>query len=108
MPPAKSSDCLERGSVTAIAARQLPDLTGVRVLRVPGPEVPLGARVRTASWAAEARGVAARPYAELTPAAAQVAVPLPQGQGQREGWLPRPGPLLPSRARPPFLGPAAN
>lgn len=114
----QSPDCPERGPVKAIAARQLPALTGVRVLRILGPEVPLRARIRAASRATEARRVAARRRAELTPAAAEVG-PGPSGsrrgrdsrRGGCGGWVPSspPAPALPSSVlqpirRPPWAG----
>lgn len=114
----QSPDCPERGPVKAIAARQLPALTGVRVLRILGPEVPLRARKRAASRATEARRVAARRRAELTPAAAEVG-PGPSGSrrgrdSRRDGcggWVPSspPAPALPSSVlqpirRPPWAG----
>lgn len=80
--PRKVSRLPREGPVKAIAARQLPALTDVQVLRILGPEVPLRARIRAASRATEARRAAARRRAELTPAAAEVG---PGPSGSRRG-----------------------
>lgn len=102
------------GPVEAIAARQLPALTDVRVLQILGPEVPLRARIRAASRATEARRVAARRRAELSPAAAEVGQG-PSGsrrgrdsrRGGHGGWVPSSpsAPALPSSVLQPIRRP---